>query len=420
MRVVIAAAVGALLLAGCYETEGARPDRVVLIVIDTLRRDYLSAYGSTTRTPNIDGLAARGQTFTNAYSSFHQTTMSMGSLFSGHTPSLEIGREQGRPPWNGRTWCGLLRFAEGADDACLPSAIRTLGEMMSETGYWTIGVSSNPLLFDPAGFSSGFDDWVEVGIAVKGPVLKRKGKRLPLAESRRGEKVNRAVKRALSRRQRESFFLYVHYMDVHDYGARAVTYSESAIIADGRVGELLDLLSVDGLLENTLIVLTSDHGERLGEQHMVPGGQQHKGNPSFEELLRVPLIISPPTGDDPDEFIRSDGVYRLLGRLARREPDGRADLEPDELLLTELNWLTYRQGRWKSFRRRLDDRFILVDLERDPAEETDVSKQNPRIVDAHRSRVEELERRLASAHLPRTQLTEDDRERLRSLGYLQD
>ena len=74
------------LAAGCNAIElpweSASPDRIVLIVIDTLRQDYVSAYGARDPTPNIDALAAGGQLFPNVVSSSYQTTMSMSSLFT--------------------------------------------------------------------------------------------------------------------------------------------------------------------------------------------------------------------------------------------------------------------------------------------------------------------------------------------------
>jgi len=91
----------------------ARPERIVLLVVDTLRRDHVGAYGGRVATPNMDRLAERGQRFPDAWSSFHQTTMSMASLFTGRTPSLEQSGQRERVAWTGRTWCGLLRAAEG-------------------------------------------------------------------------------------------------------------------------------------------------------------------------------------------------------------------------------------------------------------------------------------------------------------------
>src|SRR6185295_18205944 len=106
------------------------PARIVLVVIDTLRRDRVSAYGGRVPTPNIDAFAAHGTVYRHAVGAFHQTTMSMAALFTGRTPSLE-GTAGQAVPWTGRTWCGLSRFAarEG-DDACVPASLPTLAEAM--------------------------------------------------------------------------------------------------------------------------------------------------------------------------------------------------------------------------------------------------------------------------------------------------
>ena len=68
-----------LVLSACSQPP---TDRIVLILVDTLRPDALSCYGGPRPTPNIDSLAARGQLLTNAVGSFHQTTMSMGAMFT--------------------------------------------------------------------------------------------------------------------------------------------------------------------------------------------------------------------------------------------------------------------------------------------------------------------------------------------------
>ncbi|MBC8341001.1 MAG: sulfatase-like hydrolase/transferase, partial [Proteobacteria bacterium] len=80
-------------LPGCEKSavpDGA-PERIILILVDTLRRDHVSLYSDKVPTPNIERIAARGQVYTNASSAFHSTTMSMAALFSGHTPSIEFG-----------------------------------------------------------------------------------------------------------------------------------------------------------------------------------------------------------------------------------------------------------------------------------------------------------------------------------------
>ena len=80
-----------LILSGCNasEPEPAPPERIFLFVVDTLRRDHVSAYGARASTPNMDALAARGVRIDNAFAAYHQTTMSMAALFTGRTPALE-------------------------------------------------------------------------------------------------------------------------------------------------------------------------------------------------------------------------------------------------------------------------------------------------------------------------------------------
>jgi arylsulfatase A-like enzyme len=169
----LASALAALALCGVGAACGAGgddpPERIVLVVVDTLRRDHLSCYGGAVETPHIDGLAQRGRVFADALASFHQTSMSMAALFTGRTPSLESGAAGATLPWSGRTWCGMARFASSLEPGgpCLPRSLPTLGEAMREAGYETLGVSSNEFLFRPAGFARGFDAWVEVGGAAR-------------------------------------------------------------------------------------------------------------------------------------------------------------------------------------------------------------------------------------------------------------
>ena len=398
------------------------PERLILIVIDTLRSDHLGVYGSPVPTPNIDASAARGQHFTNAVASFHQTTMSMGALFTGRTPSFEAGDARVLA-WNGDSWCGLTRLAlTPGSDPCIPPGLPTLAEALRNAGYWTIGVASNQFLYEPSGFSRGFDDWVQVDD--RPPVAGRASQRR-LAnphQSRTWHSVNRASVAALNRRPRDRVFLYVHYVDVHDYFFQKISYAQAVQEMDQGVGRLLAQLESAKLLENAVVVLVSDHGEQLGEMHNFPGEHPksfgHYGNPSFQEQLRIPLIVSPARFDHPDRFLRSQDVFHLLLEIGgvKREPS--RDTEPDELFVGEARYRTYRQGRWKSFLRRADGRHFLYDLEADPLERSDVGAQFPEVTAAHAERIEQLTRSLAAKGVPQRELSESERERLRALGYL--
>ena len=395
------------------------PERIVLIVIDTLRRDHVGAYGAATPTTNIDRLATGGTRFDAAVSSFHNTSMSMGAMFTGLTPSLEADRQPLALPWNAATWCGLSRFAAKLDDPCVPGSVPILGELMHARGYWVLGVTPHPLLFRPLGFDRGFDRWVQV----EGASRQHRGGYRAFARARAGTVVNAAVAAALDSRPTDRFFLYVHYLDAHDWWMAGVPYAYAVQQADAAVGELLGLLEARNLLEGTAVVLTSDHGEALGEPHfVVPSPPKHVGNPAFEEVLRVPLIVAgAEVGHGRREALRSQDVLGLLAAMAGGDHQQTwRDLEPGELFLTERRFRTYRAGRWKSFWKRDTGAFALVDLASDPGELQDVAADHPAVAEAHRLRVAALTARLATSRRKLTELAPEDRQRLRVLGYLED
>jgi arylsulfatase A-like enzyme len=412
-------------VAGCGDTDRRADtgptERVILIVIDTLRRDFLSSYGSEVPTPNIDALAARGQRFSNYTASFHQTSMSMGSLFTGRTPSLEFNRMERTLFWNSTTWCGLNRFMKDRDETlCIPPSLPTLAETIRDAGYWTIGVASNQFLYEPSGFSRGFDDWNEVGKKPETMGALARFKLPDASASRFFGHVNEATLAAVDRRTSDRFFLYVHYMDVHDYGGRGrQRYAKAVAGVDWAIGKLLGELEDRGLLAGARVILTSDHGERLTERHAVPGKPGHTGNPSFREVLAVPLIIAPPIDRDPEVFLRTQDLFGVIQEAVGLESSPNLSLEPDELFLTETDYRTYQRGRWKSSLRRDDGSFLLFDLDADPGELRDVAAANPEVVAEHRRRIDEIAEAVSARRAVVERLSEEDRERLRALGYLE-
>ena len=405
------------LLMGCHGSPEI--ERVVLIVVDTLRRDALAAYGGSAETPAIDALAARGQVHRHAVSSYHQTVMSMGALFTGRTPSIER-RGAETIPMTGRTWCGMARFDPTlASPRCIPDAVPTLAEALREAGYRTIGIVSNPLLFVPFGIERGFDEWIEVG----GPGTRVD--RAVLWRGRRAAAVSAAAAEALERRTSDRFFLYVHFMDVHDFdydlhdmdGSRQ-RYLAGLAPVDRAIGELLASLERQGLQPGTAVILTSDHGERFGEQHFAQGTLSHAGNPSFEELLAVPLIVAPPLFECVTASFRTDELFRVISeRVGARGPV--SDLAAGELFVSETEYRTYRHGRWKSFLRRADRKLALVDLAADPAERSDVADRHPEVARAHLERIGELADALGVDGAGVDARTLEDEARLRALGYLE-
>jgi arylsulfatase A-like enzyme len=410
-RRALASVLGAFWLAACARTQP--PERIVLVVIDTLRRDALGCYGGSTPTPALDALAQRGVAVPGFRSAYHQTSSSMGALFTGRTPSLETG-DPARPlHWTGETWCGMARFgAPGA--SCIPESLPTLASQLHAAGYWTIGVLSNDLLYEPSGFGRGFDDVVQVGEHVT---------ELPSWQARSWKRVHPAAAAAIDRRLHDRFFLYVHYMDAHDYKQRGDQYADGVRAADAGVGALLAHLEERGLLENALVVVTSDHGEHLGERHPPEPERvlnSHFGNPSYEELLAVPLLVWPanalrdgaPRGTTElhDWLLRRAGVAAAAREL---------ELAPDEHYVSEMKYRTYRDGRWKSSFERAGTRAVLFDLDSDPHEQRDLSGARADVLATHRSRVDALTQELAASGARRDALSGEERRRLEALGYLQ-
>jgi arylsulfatase A-like enzyme len=417
-----------------------RPERIVLIVADTLRRDVLSAYGGTAKTPHLDALAGRSQVFQNAYGSYYQTSMSMGSLFTGRTPSIESGDPANPLAFGGSTWCGMARFSTDRkkQKTCVPEQLPTLGQAVRRSGYWTIGVASNGFLFEPFGVSKGFDDWSEVGERMLPMGIDAPSVRERIVASRSARAVNRAVWNALLRRKSNDFFLYVHYMDVHDYyGIGKMLdldeyeaanpdqaeierrYMRSIEGLDEAVGTVLSWLETAGLMEGTAIVFTADHGERLSDEHFTRGRPWHAGNPAFEELIGVPLFVTPRGSDHDSQLMRSEDIFRLISDLAGADLGGQEGLARDELFVSEPEYQTYRRGRWKSYLQRADGAHFLIDLEADPGEVSDVAASHPEIVASHAERIEELSQELAAEQTAPTELSEEELQRLRALGYVE-
>ena len=150
----------------------------------------------------------------------------------------------------------------------------------------------------------------------------------------------------------------------------------------------------------------------------------HMGNPSYESVLEIPLIVSPAYFPDPTRFVRTQDLYGMIAELAgvpEARPAGRHVLDDDELFLTERAFLTYRRGRYKSmFHRRQMRRWALFDLEADPGETVNLMSSEREVGVAHLERAQQLADQLSSSAPRDETFTQEDRARLRALGYLEE
>jgi arylsulfatase A-like enzyme len=315
---IAAVLVVAVLLAGFAGCSGDAPERpnVALVVLDTVRADRITCSGGErVATPHIGALCDRGIFFANASSTSSWTLPAHASLFTGLYP-LQHGATQEH-----------TRLDEGAS---------TLAEILGAHGYRTFGASANPLVSVKSGLARGFDSFAETW---------RVGRETPYPAAREHPNF-RAVERLLAElAPGERFFLFVNYVEAHgpydppephrsralspgaapalvDRAGRlgaakyyldpwSISPAEFAVINelyDGEVayldellGGLLDGLEEGGYLDDTLVIITSDHGENLGDH----GHFRHVFS-LYGSTIRVPLLLLP--GGDRAGEVRTESV----------------------------------------------------------------------------------------------------------------
>ncbi|HKR64246.1 MAG TPA: sulfatase-like hydrolase/transferase, partial [Thermoanaerobaculia bacterium] len=249
-----------LLLLACHRAE--RPQRVpvILISIDTLRSDHLPAYGyRAIATPNVDRLARDGVVFEHAYSNVPLTLPSHTTIMTGLLPA-----EHG------------VRDNAGAH---LDASKTTIASMLRAHGYATGAAVSAYVLRHDSNISSGFDFYDDAIEFVEGA---------PTGNlQRRGDATAAIMKNWIASHRAEPFFAFVHLFEPH--APYEPSYDAEIVKADRIAGDLLDSLRAQGLYDDALIVLLSDHGEGLGDH-----GEEEHGVLLYREALQVPLIVKLP------------------------------------------------------------------------------------------------------------------------------
>jgi arylsulfatase A-like enzyme/Tfp pilus assembly protein PilF len=257
------------LLLSCVRSRPAIRN-VLLISIDTLRADHLSAYGfPRPTTPNIDAVAREGVLFKNVHTPVPMTLPAHVSMLTGTLPPTH----------------GLRDNLQNR----LPEGSQTLAEMLKARGFTTGAIVSTFVLDRRFGTSQGFDTYDDRFQAVH--------KIGDLAE-RKGDEATRLARDWLDEHKAQPFFLFVHFYDPHDpyeppepFASKwsAHPYEGEVAFADYCVGQVLERLRQLGLYDDTLIVITGDHGEMLGEH-----GELNHGFFIYEGALRVPLVVRAP------------------------------------------------------------------------------------------------------------------------------
>ncbi|WP_114576540.1 sulfatase [Saliphagus sp. LR7] len=378
-------------------------ENVLLVTVDCLRADRFREGIDAGLLPTFADLDARGTTFDDAFTVANTTDPSLTSILTGAYPMDHGVVENG---WG------------------LPADRPVAAERFREAGYNTFGVVSvDHLADDHSGLGCGFDRYFDgsaygtlypilsriydtkgfnaVFGAVKdrgvGPyTVKRFLRRTGLIDlhCRPARKVTADARSGLEAVE-EPFFGWVHYFDLHEPrnappGLRADhdEYTAAMIHADDHVGRLLDDLEERGLAEETLVVLTGDHGEALGDH-----GYTGHGRTLYDEELHVPLVFahdSLPAGTVGRQARTVDIVPTLLSLsgLDPLGPAGRplfadgAPLAEDRPLFamaypTFEDRVALRTEGWKLVRDRGAGDEELYDLADDPGERRDLAGEHP-------------------------------------------
>jgi len=380
---------------------------VVLLTIDTLRRDMLGCYGGGSLTPFIDSIQNRSVRFDQAHSTGPYTRAAFtGILTSSYY--LEYGRQR----------------------ELSPSRV-LISEVLKRSGIVTAGFHSNPHLSDYLGWNRGWDvfyDSMEEEVDPKVPYIKAK-------------RINRKIDAWLSFNAGSGvykpFFLWVHYMDIHEPYIPEKKYID---LADGsiRLGEeemfelfqnvllprdvsnqrnieilkklysahvremdesvkdFFGILEKWNVLKDSWIILTADHGDEFGEH----GGLSHDGK-MYSELVHVPLILHEPTrengevcstlvstldiaptilyllGLNPPKAFQGDSLlplenYPLKGVFGEALDKHGSNEKGEE---KEIHY--YREGDFKIVYRERDDAWELYDLKADPKEKNNIIDTSP-------------------------------------------
>jgi arylsulfatase A-like enzyme len=296
-----------------------RPN-ILFITLDTVRADHLSSYGYSLRTtPKLSRLARQGVLFENAIAPSSWTLASHASMFTG-----------------------LLPHQHGAGyDVPMPAGSWALAEILRSRGYETAGFTSNFHYLEKGwGLGRGFETYEDnsaslwhnlaqtfVGSAILQPVYQNLV-RYDYFNRRNAQELNQNIFDWYRRRPARPFFLFINYLDAHEpylappYDRRFGTVSMSlarrlrqssvgmagapnftaaeraSLIAaydnciaylDSQVSRLLDVLRRSPGWSNTIVIITSDHGEEFGGH-----GHYSHGKDLYRQALHVPLIIAGP------------------------------------------------------------------------------------------------------------------------------
>jgi len=413
---------------------------VAIIILDALRPDYVGCYGDERGlTPAIDEFSADAIRFENAVSAAPYTLASTSTLFTGLLPENH----------------GIRVYRQFFSEE-----LETMPDVFRRNGFYTIAITGHPYISDEHGFSRGFEDVVE---------LSRQEywdqNRSTMDEGKLEEGIKMAAQAG------KSSFLYIHLAPPHEpyhppppFNSRFSDkpgpdvlpkwkifehyrdgrlgddspgvefqrgiYANNVIYADYLAGRIMEWLREYGLYDDTLIILTADHGEAFMEH-----GYFGHGPTVYDEMILIPLLIKTP-GVEPGrvpQFVGNVDFFPTLAELFELEVedvifDGRS-LAPlftgREQRTADFYYsrsdssnpvFSFRGQRLKYIQRVFEEGFY--DLQADPGEKNNIIARYPAIAAALRQRGWLILTGEAAAQKKEAELSQEAQDQLRHLGYL--
>ena len=399
------------------------PVNLLLITIDTLRPDHLGCYGDRqVHTPNIDSLADAGTRFEHAYTPVPITLPSHTVIMTGTYPM----------------YSGMHDFSGNRLNPQQP----TLASILKAQGYATGAVLGSAVLDHRFGLNQGFDFYYD-----HFDFNRLEDANLDLMKRPGNQVVDQALQ-WLAANDRKPFFLWVHLYDPHtpyeppppfDREYQGRPYDGEIAFADVQVGRLLRFLKEKQLYGRTLIVLTGDHGESLGEH-----GEKNHGFFIYDTTLRIPFIVKLPAGQRreatvAEPFSTVDLLPTVLNVLKISPPsDAQGGSVLPEILgkprpaslpaqLYSESFLPLLHFDWSDLRGIQAGKYHFIDVPKpelydisaDPGELHNIYEQKPAIAQELKAQLNALEQKYTAGTQQAQSMPLDPvlSERLKSLGY---
>lgn len=400
-------------------TEVAKEIRhVILISIDTCRADYLGCYGYPHgTTPNIDRFANEAVLFKNVISPVPTTLPAHSSMLTGTIP-----------PYHGVH--GNIHYKLAQQNLTLP-------EILKQQGFITAAVISAFVLDAQFGLNQGFDYYNDRFVEVQHNVS---------GAERRGDETTDFAIKWLEENKDQKFFFFLHYYDPHakyeppEPFATKYTgnqYAGEVAFVDHCIGQVIEKLKKLDLYDSSLIIITGDHGEMLGEH-----GEEDHTYFIYQSAIKVPLIFKLPGYSKSRKIDHTAGlidivptICGLLGIetpapvqgedlspyiLQKQTPNQKKYLFCESLTPTRFNanpLLGVVTDRWKYIQTTRPE---LYDLETDPRETNNLINQKPQRARLLQDQLKQILEQSTRRGSPDSKLKLDAQaiKLLQSLGYV--